>query len=89
MEWISAACSVVLDFYTWAIVLRTVMEWVKPDRRSPAYDSIERGLHRVTEPVLRPIRRALGVWGGFDLSPAVALTAIYLIRKVLSVVLPR
>lgn len=89
MEWVSAAVSVILDFYTWAIILRAIMSWVRPERRSPAYQSVERGLYRATEPVLRPIRQALGTGAGVDFSPAVALLLIYLVRRVAFMVLPK
>ena len=40
-------------------------------------------LHRVTEPALRPIRRLLPNFGGFDLSPVVLLLGLYFIRQLL------
>ena len=41
--------------YFWIIIARAVLSWVNPDPFNP----IVRFLYRVTEPVLRPIRRRL------------------------------
>ena len=41
-------------------------------------------LYRVTEPVLRPIRRFLPNLGGIDISPVVALLLIIVIQHVIA-----
>jgi YggT family protein len=38
-------------------------------------------LHRLTEPALAPIRRALPPIGGLDLSPMVLLIALRFLRR--------
>ena len=45
----------VLWAYFWIIIARAIISWVSPDPFNP----IVRFLYRVTEPVLRPIRRAV------------------------------
>jgi YggT family protein len=40
-------------------------------------------LYRLTEPVLRPIRRILPNLGGLDLSPVVLILLLILIRNLL------
>jgi len=64
-----------LDIYSWIIIAAALISWVSPDPRNP----IVMFLRRVTEPVLGPIRRLLPPWktGGLDLSPLVALIAIW------------
>jgi YggT family protein len=37
-------------------------------------------LHRITEPLLRPIRNILPNLGGIDISPMVLILALYFIR---------
>ncbi len=37
-------------------------------------------LHRITEPLLRPIRNVLPNLGGIDISPVVLILALYFIR---------
>ena len=66
--------------YFWIIIARAVVSWVSPDPFNP----IVRFLHRVTEPVLRPIRRRLPTFQmGLDLSPMVVILAIYFLQAFL------
>jgi YggT family protein len=72
--------NVVLQAYFWIIIARAVLSWVNPDPFNP----IVRFLYRVTEPVLRPIRRRLPTMQmGLDLSPMVVLLAIYFLQAFL------
>lgn len=70
-----------LDLYSWIIIAAALISWVSPDPRNP----IVRFLHRVTEPVLEPVRRLLPPWktGGLDLSPLIVLIAIQFVQRVL------
>jgi YggT family protein len=78
--------NLVLVAYMWIIIARALLSWVNPD----PYNPIVRFLHRVTEPVLRPIRYRLPTLSmGLDLSPLVVLLAIYLLREFLVPVLYR
>ncbi|HXD99472.1 MAG TPA: YggT family protein [Candidatus Acidoferrum sp.] len=66
--------------YFWIIIARAVLSWVNPDPFNP----IVRFLYRVTEPVLRPIRRRLPTMGmGLDLSPMLVILAIYFLQAFL------
>lgn len=66
-----------LRVYMWIIIGRALISWVNPDPRNP----IVQFLHRVTEPVLIPIRRWLPTYRwGIDLSPLVAILAIYFVQ---------
>lgn len=67
---------IVLNIYTWVIIIAALISWVNPD----PYNPIVRFLYRVTEPVLRPIRRRIGIFGGIDISPIVVLLAIMFVR---------
>jgi YggT family protein len=68
---------VVLQAYMFIIIARALISWVSPDPFNP----IVRFLHRVTEPVLRPLRRRLPMMQiGLDLSPMIVLLAIYFLR---------
>jgi YggT family protein len=72
--------SLILQAYFWIIIARAVLSWVNPDPFNP----IVRFLYRVTEPVLRPIRRRLPTMQmGLDLSPMVVILAIYFLQTFL------
>ena len=70
----------VLWAYFWIIIARAVLSWVNPDPFNP----IVRFLYRVTEPVLRPIRRRMPMMQmGLDLSPMLVILAIYFLQAFL------
>lgn len=72
--------NILLQAYFWIIIARAVLSWVNPD----PYNPIVRFLYRVTEPVLRPIRRRLPTMQmGLDLSPMVVILAIYFLQTFL------
>ncbi len=70
-----------LDLYSYVIIAAALISWVSPDPRNP----IVQFLHRITEPVLAPVRRMLPPWktGGLDLSPIIVLLAIQFIERVI------
>ena len=77
---IARLLELVLWAYFWILIARAVLSWVNPD----PYNPIVRFLVRVTEPVLRPIRRRLPtVAMGLDLSPMVLMLAIYFLESFL------
>ena len=66
-----------LDLYSWLIIIRALLSWVSPDPYNPLVQFIERS----TEPVLAPFRRLIPSYKvGIDLSPLLALAAIYFLR---------
>ncbi len=65
-----------LGFYMWIIIARALISWVNPDPWNP----IVQFLDCATEPVLSPIRRWLGWRMGVDLSPLVAIVAIWFVQ---------
>ena len=69
--------NLVLIAYMWIVIARAVLSWVNPD----PYNPLVRFIHRVTEPVLRPIRHRLPTVGmGLDLSPLVVLLGIWFLQ---------
>ncbi|MFQ5780052.1 MAG: YggT family protein [Nitrospiria bacterium] len=71
---------IVLQFYMWVIIARAVISWVNPD----PYNPIVQFLYKVTEPVLYPIRRAMGAYSsGIDLSPMIVILLIIFLKSFL------
>jgi YggT family protein len=65
-----------LTIYMWIIIISALISWVNPD----PYNPIVRFLHSVTDPVLRPIRRRLGLSMGLDISPMIVILGIMFIK---------
>ncbi|MDO8426853.1 MAG: YggT family protein [Deltaproteobacteria bacterium] len=78
-NFLSAAAQIldwVLNIYVWIIIARALISWVNPD----PYNPIVRFLNQATEPVLGRIRNLLPFMGGFDISPIIAIFAIYFFK---------
>ncbi len=67
---------IALNIYMWVIIIAALISWVNPD----PYNPIVRFLYRATEPVLRPIRRMIGLGFGIDISPVIAILAILFVQ---------
>ena len=76
----------VIQIYILLIIARAVVSWVSPD----PYNPIVRFLHRITEPVLRPVRHRMPMLAmGIDLSPMVVILALILLQRFLVPVIYR
>ncbi len=69
----------VLTIYFYIVIVRALISWVNPD----PYNVIVQFLHRATDPVLRPLQRAIPPLGGIDVSPLVLLLAIMFLKSFL------
>jgi len=68
---------IILTVYMWLIIFRAVISWVNAD----PYNKIVIFLYRVTEPVLRPVRRMLPAQSiGIDFSPIIVILVIIFLR---------
>ena len=66
------------DLYGLALFVRVLFSWIQV----PYSSKVTRFLWTITEPVLVPIRRALPVFCGLDLSPIVAFLLLRLLQQV-------
>ena len=66
----------VLFLYMWLIIIRALISWVNPDPWNP----IVQFLAKATDPVLIVIRRRVGVLGGIDVSPILAILLIMFLQ---------
>lgn len=71
--------SYILVAMQFAIIARALYSWVDPTGRTP----IGIFLHRVTDPIIAPIRRVMPSTGFVDFSPFVALIVIVILQRVL------
>jgi YggT family protein len=79
MGWIFL--SYLLRLLEWLIIIRALLSWfVSPHSRHPLVTL----LHRITDPILRPISQLIPVTGGFDISPLVAILLLELLQRVIA-----
>ena len=78
---------IVIELYMWAVIISVILSWLV------AFNIINTSnrfvfmvgdfLHRLTEPLLGPVRRILPNFGGLDLSPMVIILGLIFIRGVI------
>jgi YggT family protein len=77
----------VLDLYMWVFIVSAVLSWLVAFNVINTYNRfiavVMDILSRLTEPLLKPIRRVMPVMGGLDLSPMVAIFGIFFVRLLL------
>ncbi len=65
--------------WLFCIFVLAIASWINPGSYNPALALMA----RISEPVLRPVRRLLPPMGGLDLSPMLAILALYLAQMLL------
>jgi len=82
LEWLIAN---VIDIYSWIVIASAIMSWLVAfgvvNVRNQFIRVVVDMLFKVTEPVLRPIRRMLPNLGGVDISPVIVLLGLFFIRE--------
>ncbi|MBP2311391.1 YggT family protein [Azospirillum soli] len=83
----------VLSLFVWLLIASAVLSWLVAfnvvNTRNRAVYAIGDFLYRITEPVLRPIRRVIPNMGGIDISPIVLILIIFFIRNLMAEYWPR
>ncbi|MGO4716913.1 YggT family protein [Bradyrhizobium sp. 2TAF24] len=74
----------VLDLYKWLLIAAAILSWLIAfgvvNTRNQFVASVTEFLYRITEPVLRPIRKRMPDLGGLDISPIIVFLLIWLIQ---------
>jgi YggT family protein len=77
----------VINIYTWVVIASAIMSWLVAfgviNVRNQFIRVVVDLLYRLTEPVLRPIRRFLPNLGGVDISPIILLLGLYFFQSLL------
>jgi YggT family protein len=75
----------IFSAYWWVIFMSVASTWLIHfgivNAHNPNVRSILRTLHRLTDPVLEPIRRFIPAMGGIDISPIIALIGLEFVRQ--------
>ena len=72
---IGSLLTLFLYIYFFAILIQVIISWISPGTYNPATALI----HHITEPVLRPARKILPPFSGFDLSPILVFILLNLL----------
>ena len=73
-----------LTLYMFAFIIMAILSWLVAfnivNTQNKFVYMVGDFLHRITEPLLQPIRRILPDLGGLDITPVFAIIAIILVR---------
>ena len=77
----------ILSLVIWIVVIQAVLSWLIAfdvvNLRNRFVFSVHQTLGRLTEPMLRPIRRVLPDTGTIDISPVILILAVWFLRSLL------
>jgi len=83
----------IVDIFVWIIIIQVIMSWLIAfnviNTSNRFVYLVGEFLYRITEPVMRPIRRILPNLGGIDLSPLVVLLVLFFAKNLLIEYWPR
>ncbi len=85
MHAIANLISTVIGLYMWAVIISIVLTWLVQfnviNTSNRMVYQIGDFLYRITEPVLRPVRRVIPSVGGIDLSPLIVILALGFLQQ--------
>ena len=77
----------ILNLVIWIVVIQAVLSWLIAfdviNFRNRFVFGVHQTLGRLTEPMLRPIRRILPDTGTIDISPVILILAVWFLRSLL------
>ena len=71
--------ALVIDIGFFAVLIMAILSWLAPSGPNPVMEM----LRRITDPLIRPVRRVIPLIGGVDLSPLVVLIGLQLLKMLL------
>lgn len=87
MQSLLSLVDIILELYVWLLVIWVVISWLVTfdviNTRNRFVYLVSDFLYRITEPVLRPIRRVVPNLGGMDISPVILILGIWLTRSLM------
>lgn len=81
LAWLAVvdAITLVINVWFFTVLIRAILSWISPG----GYNPIAEILDRITDPLLRPVRRMIPLIGGIDLSPLVVLIGLQVLKMLL------
>lgn len=77
----------IIEIYIWLLIIQVGLSWLIAfnvlNTSNRFVYLVGDFLYRVTEPVLRPIRRVLPSLGGIDISPVVLIIGLWFVRNLM------
>jgi len=85
MQSILGLIDTLFALYMWALIFSAILSWLVAfnvvNTSNPFVYRVGDFLHRITEPVLGPVRRLMPNLGGIDISPIIVILLIQFIVR--------
>lgn len=74
-----------LDIFFWIIIIQVVMSWLIAfevvNIRNPQAQNLIKLMHKITDPVYKPLRKFIPPIAGIDISPIIIILGISLAKN--------
>jgi len=80
MAMLVSVVAYLIQFLGFAIFARSIISWFPIDKNGPIFQ----GLAAITDPILEPLRKVIPPIGMIDISPMVAMLALFFLANVLT-----
>ncbi len=81
----------IIELYILIVFVSVIMSWLAAfnviNRSNQFVMMISEFLYRITEPVLRQLRRVIPNFGGIDLSPVALILILYFVQMVIGMII--
>ena len=79
--------SQVIELFIWLLIIQAILSWLVAfgivNTQSNFVNMVGNFLYKITEPLLKPIRRLLPEFGGVDVSPVILIILLIFFRNLL------
>ena len=79
--------SQIVELFIWLLIIQAILSWLIAfgiiNTQSNIINMVGNFLYRITEPLLRPIRKILPDFGGVDISPVILIILLIFFRNLL------
>ena len=77
----------IVSLYIWLLIIQAILSWLVAfgivNTHNNLVNMAGNFLYKITEPLLRPIRRLLPEFGGVDISPVILIILLIFFRNLL------
>ena len=79
--------SQVIELFIWLLIIQAILSWLIAfgivNTQSSFVNMVGSFLYKITEPLLRPIRKLLPDFAGVDISPVILIILLIFLRNLL------
>lgn len=76
MYWLIPYVRTAFQVFDWLIIIRVLLSWIPHN----PYNPVLKFIYEITEPVLAPFKKIIGIRPGIDFSPIIAIFALRMVE---------